>query len=60
MQTEKREKTRVVLLQKDRRDYRVRFHLKGLRMKLSIESKLRLAGWRIYGGVEVRYTLDEA
>ena len=60
VQTEKREKTRIVLLQKDRRDYRVRFHLKGLRMKLSIESKLRLAGWRIYGGVEVRYTLDEA
>ena len=60
VQTEKREKTKIILLQKDRRDYRVRIHLKGLRVKLRIESKLRLAGWRIYGGVEVRYTLDEA
>lgn len=60
VQTEKREKTRVVLLQKDRRDYRVKMHLKGMRVKLRIASGSRPAGWRIYGGVEVRYTLDEA
>ena len=60
VQTEKREKTKIVMLQSDRRDYRVKIHLKGLRIKLRIESKMRLSGWRIYGGVDVRYTLDEA
>ena len=57
--TDRREKTRTVLLQKDRRDYRVKIQLSGVRVKLRIRSHQRAAGWRIYGGVQVEYTMDE-
>ena len=57
--TDRREKTKTVLLQSDRRDYRVRIQNSGVRVKLRIESNLRSAGWRIYGGVQVDYSLDE-
>ena len=59
IQTEKREKTRTVLLQRDRRDYRVKIQIAGVRMKLKIRSHAKAAGWRIYGGVQVEYSLDE-
>ena len=57
--TDRREKTKTVLLQSDRRDYRVRIQSSGVRVRLRIESNLRSAGWRIYGGVQVEYSLDE-
>ena len=59
IQTEKREKTRTVLLQEDRRDYRVKIQIAGVRMKLKLRSYAKPAGWRIYGGVQVEYSLDE-
>ena len=60
IQTERREKTRTVLLHRRRRDYRVRIQLSGRRVRLRIRSHSRAALWRIYGGVQVEFTLDEA
>ena len=57
--TDRKEKTKTVLLQKDRRDYRVKIQQKGVRVKLRIESGRKAAGWRIYGGVQVLYSSDE-
>ena len=57
--TERREKTRVVLLKKRRTDYRVKIQVSGVRMKLKLRSHAKAAGWRIYGGVQVEYSLDE-
>ena len=57
--TDKREKTKTVLLERDRRDYRVRIQNSGKRVKLRIASNQRAAGWRIYGGVQVEYGMDE-
>jgi len=57
--TDKREKTKTVLLQGDRRDYRVRLQNSGRRVKLKIASHQKAAGWRIYGGVQVDYSMDE-
>ena len=57
--TERREKTRVVLLKKRRTDYRVKIQVSGVRMKLKLHSHAKAAGWRIYGGVQVEYSLDE-
>lgn len=57
--TDKREKTRTVLLQRERRDYRLKIQLSGVRVKLRVRSYQRAAGWRIYGGVQVEYTMDE-
>ena len=57
--TERREKTRTVLLHRDRRDYRVRIQLSGQRVRLRLRSHDRAAGWRIYGGLRVEYTVDE-
>jgi hypothetical protein len=56
--TNRREKTRTVLLQRERRDYRVKIQLSGVRVKLRMSSN-RPAGWRIYGGVQTEYSLDE-
>lgn len=58
--TDKREKTRTVMIGRQRRDYRVKIQQSGLRVRLRIASRARAAGWRIYGGVQVEYTLDEA
>ena len=57
--TDRREKTRVILLEKQRRDYRVKIQLSGVRVKLRIASQMRAAGWRIYGGIQVEYSMDE-
>ena len=57
--TERREKTRVVLLKKRRTDYQVKIQVSGVRMKLKLHSHAKAAGWRIYGGVQVEYSLDE-
>ena len=56
--TDRREKTKTVLLAKKRRDHRVKIQTSGVRVQLRIASN-RSAGWRIYGGVQVDYTLDE-
>ena len=58
--TDKREKTRTVMIGRQRKDYRVKIQQSGLRVRLRIVSCARAAGWRIYGGVQVEYTLDEA
>ena len=57
--TDKREKVKTVLLQSDRRDYKVSIKNSGVRVKLRIESGTKPAGWRIYGGVQVEYSMDE-
>lgn len=57
--TERKEKPRVVMLQKRRKDYRVKIQNAGLRMKLRIRSDRQAAGWRIHGGVLVEYSIDQ-
>ncbi|MBQ7786070.1 MAG: hypothetical protein IJ381_07990 [Clostridia bacterium] len=57
--TDRREKKRVVLLQKRRKDYRVKIQNAGVRMKLRVRSSKKVSGWRIYGGVQVEYSIDE-
>jgi hypothetical protein len=57
--TDKREKLKTVLIQSDRRDYKVSIKNSGVRVKLRIESGAKPAGWRIYGGVQVEYSMDE-
>ena len=54
--TDRREKTKTVLLQKRRKDYRVKIQQSGVRVKLRIISSRKAAGWRIYGGVQVEYS----
>jgi len=57
--TDRREKKKTVLLSKNRRDYRVKIQNVGVRVKLRIQSGGRTAGWRIFGGVQVEYSMDE-
>ena len=57
--TDRREKTKKILLDKRRRDYRVKLQSSGVRVKLRIASRAKAAGWRIYGGVQVEYSADE-
>ena len=57
--TDRREKKRVVLLQSKRRDYHVKIQNAGVRVKLKIRSYKKVSGWRIYGGVQVDYSIDE-
>ena len=57
--TDRREKTKTVLLQKRRKDYRVKIQVPGVRVKLTIESGARPVQWAIYGGVQVEYSVDE-
>ena len=57
--TDRREKKRTVLLRKRRDDYRVRIQNSGVRVKLRVTSDKKAAGWRIYGGVLIEYSLDE-
>lgn len=56
--TDRREKVKTVLLSRDRKDYRVKIQQSGVRIQVKIRSN-RAAGWRIYGGIQVEYTLDE-
>lgn len=60
IRTERRAKTRTVLLSRRRKDLRVKFALSGARVQLEIRSHARAAGWRIYGGVQAEYALCEA
>ena len=48
-----------MLLKKRRTDYRVKIQVSGVRMKLKLHSHAKAAGWRIYGGAQVEYSLDE-
>ena len=57
--TNRKEKTKTILLQKDRKDYRVKLQNSGTRVKLRVRSGQMAAGWRIFGGVQVEYSLDE-
>lgn len=58
--TDRREKTRTVLLGKRRQDYQIGIQTSGKRVRLRVQSSQRAAGWRIYGGIEVEYSTDEA
>lgn len=58
IETDRGEKTRVALLQKRRKDYRVRIQNAGVRVKLRVRSSSE-HGWRIFGGVQIEYSLDE-
>ena len=51
-------KTKILLLKNYRKDYRLKIQNSGIRVKLRIHSEGRLAGWRIFGGVQVEYTFD--
>lgn len=57
--TDRREKTRTVMLQRGRRDYRVKIQISGVRVRLRLSSYRRNAAWSIHGGIQVEYTLDE-
>lgn len=57
--TDRREKKKTVLLSRNRKDYRVKIQNNGVRVKLRFESSKRAAGWRIFGGVQVEYSMDE-
>lgn len=57
--TNRRDRKKTVLLSKRRKDYRVKIQNAGVRVKLRMESGKRAAGWRIYGGVQVDYSMDE-
>lgn len=57
--TDRGEKTKTLLLSCRREDYRVKIQIGGVRMRLRIESGQRAAGWRIYGGIQVEYSMDE-
>lgn len=57
--TNRKEKTKTILLSKARKDYKVKLQNKGVRVKLRIRSGQASAGWRIYGGVQVEYTVEE-
>lgn len=57
--TNKKEKMKTILLQRARKDYRVKIQNVGKRVKLRIHSGQKAAGWRIYGGVQVEFSLDE-
>lgn len=59
VQTERRTKTRIVLIGKRRKNFRVKVQTSGQRIRLRIESTVRAGGWRIYGGVQVSYSADE-
>ena len=60
MITDRQEKTKTVLLAKERQDYRVKIQSSGMRVRLRLESMERAGGWRIYGGILTSYSMDEA
>ena len=57
--TDRKEKTRTVLPQRGRHDYRVKIQNCGVRVKLRIESGRKAAGWSIHGGIQIEYSTDE-
>lgn len=58
--TDRRAKAKTILLSRTRTDYSVKIQNSGVRMRLRLESEARAAGWRIYGGIAVAYSMDEA
>ena len=58
VETDRGEKTKVALLQKSRKDYRVKIQNAGVRVRLKIRSSSG-NGWRIFGGVQIEYSVDE-
>ena len=59
IETERKTKKRVVLLQPRRKDYHVKIQTSGKRVKLRMRSGMKAAGFRIYGGIQVEYSVDE-
>lgn len=59
MMTDRQEKSQTILIGRRRRDYRVKIQAGGVRVRMRIESGARAAGWRIYGGIQVEYSMDE-
>ena len=59
IETNRREKTRVAMLQRARKDYRVKIQLSGTRVRLRLRSAAKPVLWRIYGGVQIDFSLDE-
>lgn len=59
MATDRRTRSKVVMLQRGRKDYRVVIHTKGKRVKLRFASGRKAASWRIHGGVMIEYTIEE-
>ena len=57
--TDRREKKKTVLLARRRTDYCVKIQSSGVRVKLIVSSRGKAAGWRIYGGIQVEYSVDE-
>lgn len=57
--TDRREKKKIVLLKRSRTDYCVKIQSSGVRVKLIVSSRGKAAGWRIYGGIQVEYSVDE-
>ena len=59
MATDRRERKKVVMLQKGRKDYAVSIHTRGKRVKLRLRSHAKAASWRIHGGILVEFTTEE-
>lgn len=59
MITDRRERRKVVLLQKGRNDYKISVHTRGRRVKMRMRSRREAAGWKIHGGLLVEYTIEE-
>ena len=57
--TDRRERKKVVMLQKGRKDYAVPIHSRGKRVKLRLRSHAKAASWRIHGGILVEFTTEE-
>ena len=57
--TDRKERKKVAILSAKRRDYKLSIHNKGQRVKLRVRSHAQPAGWRIYGGLMVEYTIEE-
>ena len=58
LETDKRVRMKTVLLSARRKDYRVSLQNKGARVKIRLRSS-SATGWRIYGGIQVEYTIEE-
>ena len=57
--TDRKTKAKTVLLKRRRSDYRVKIQNAGVRVKLPVESGAKASGWRIFGGIQVDYSMDE-
>ena len=57
--TERGERQKTILLQRRRKDYRVRLAGSGVRLRLRLSAE-SAAGWRILGRMAMAYSMDEA